>query len=223
MSGLIASLGRRRTLPRLRRIWPLGLGLLLLVGFWAGPLPDRARLSFSAHMILHLGVMVLAAPLIAAGLARLYPLSNNAPVLGLALAGSLTDLLVVWTWHLPSLHEASSLSPRIFALQQASFLAAGILVWAPGLAATGRAAAAGGTIAMLMSFAHMSMLGVLLSMAPRLIYAPEVCLGGFGLGPLDDQRLGGVLMATLGAFPYLLGGLIFGRRLLRDVGHAEAN
>jgi putative membrane protein len=198
------------------RLWPLALGLIVLAGLWGGPLPALARASFSSHMILHLGVMVVAAPLVAAGIARLRPLPADAPLVGLAVAGSLVDLAVVWGWHAPALHEAAGLVPRMFTLQQASFLAAGIAVWLPGLVAPGRAGAAVGTLAMLMSFVHMSMLGVLLTTAPRLIYAPELCLGGFGLGPLDDQRLGGVLMAVFGGLPYLAGGIFFARRLIAD-------
>ena len=45
-------------------------GLLCLAGLWLGPLPGLAAQSFSAHMLLHLGVMSLAAPLLALGLAR---------------------------------------------------------------------------------------------------------------------------------------------------------
>lgn len=50
------------------------------------------------------------------------------------------------------------------------------------------------------------MLGVLLALAPKLIYAPELCIGGFGLDRLDDQRLSGALMAVGGGLPYLIGG-----------------
>lgn len=211
----------RRHLAAAAPAWPLALGLLALAALWGGPLPAMARTSFSAHMILHLGVMVVAAPLIALGLARWRPLPQAAPLVGLAIAGSLVELVVVWGWHAPALHEAAGLFPGIFVMQQASFLLAGILVWLPGLATPGRAAAAAGALAMLMSFAHMSMLGVLLATAPRLIYAPELCLGGFGLGPLDDQRLGGVMMAVAGALPYLAGGVLFAHRLLRDAAPGE--
>ncbi|NLY59705.1 MAG: cytochrome c oxidase caa3-type, assembly factor CtaG-like protein, partial [Gammaproteobacteria bacterium] len=42
--------------------------LLLLAGLWLGPLPAMSRTAFSAHMLLHLGVVALVAPLLAAGL-----------------------------------------------------------------------------------------------------------------------------------------------------------
>ena len=199
------------------RLWPLMAGALMLLALWAGPLPERARVSFSSHMLLHLGVVVAAAPCVALGLARLGRVRPGGQVwVAAACAASLLELVVVWGWHAPALHEAASLVPWVFAAQQASFLLAGVLVWLPGFAAQGRAAAGGGTLAMLLSFMHMSMLGVLLTTAPRLVYAPEVCLGGFGLSPLDDQRLGGIMMAAGGGVPYLVGGVFFARRLLRS-------
>ena len=200
--------------PALVRLWPLALGIVILVALWAGPLPGRARVSFSSHMILHLGVMVVAAPLLALGIARtaLMP-KGRGNWIPFAILASLTELVVVWGWHAPVLHEAASLVTWVFALQQASFLFAGVLVWLPGLA-PGREAAGAGTLAMAMSFMHMSMLGVLLTMVPSLLYAPELCLGGFGLGPLEDQQLGGVLMALGGGLPYLAGGIFFAHRLL---------
>ena len=201
------------------RLWPLVVGLVLLLGLWAGPLPERARVSFSAHMILHLSVMLGAAPLLALGFARLRRMPRNAPWIWVAVPAALVELGVVWGWHAPALHEAAALVPWIFALQQLSFLGAGIAVWLPGLAASGRAGAGAGALAMLMSFMHMSMLGVLLTTAPGLIYPPELCLGAFGPDPIDDQRLGGVLMAIGGGTPYLAGGIAFAHRFIAEPVH----
>ncbi|MBM9593011.1 cytochrome c oxidase assembly protein [Roseitranquillus sediminis] len=201
---------------RLRRHWPLAASLVLLTWLWLGPMPELARISFSAHMALHLSVMLLAAPLVALGLARLGTLPPRGPWLAVALAAGLAELVVVWGWHVPVLHESAAMFPRIFAIQQASFLAAGVLVWLPGLAGSERRAAAAGMLAMLMGFMHMSVLGVLLTLAPRLIYSPDVCQGILGLGPLDDQRLGGLMMAVGGGLPYLLGILHLGARFLRE-------
>lgn len=202
------------------RLWPLALGVLILVVLWAGPLPGRARVSFSSHMILHLGVMVVAAPLVALGIARTGLMPRVGNWIPFAIAASLAELVVVWGWHAPALHEAAGLVPWVFAVQQASFLAAGLLVWLPGLA-PGREAAGAGTLAMVMSFMHMSMLGVLLTTIPALLYDPELCLGGFGLGPLEDQQLGGVLMAIGGGLPYLAGGVFFAHRLLTTPGRLK--
>ena len=44
-------------------------GCLLLAALWFGPLPELARQSFAAHMSLHMGVVAVATPLVALGLA----------------------------------------------------------------------------------------------------------------------------------------------------------
>ena len=41
------------------------LGLLTLAAVWLGPLADAARRAFSAHMLMHMGVVAVAAPLLA--------------------------------------------------------------------------------------------------------------------------------------------------------------
>ncbi|MGP3697011.1 cytochrome c oxidase assembly protein [Rhodobacter sp. NSM] len=202
---------RRRSAPG---VLALGAGLVILLALWAGPLPDLARISFSWHMILHLGVILAAAPLIALGLSRIAPLSLGWPIV-FAVVASLAELAVVWGWHAPRLHEAAALDPMLFRVQQASFLLAGVLVWLPGLA-PGRAAAAAGLLTMLFSLMHMTMLGVLLTLAPRLLYAPEICGSAFGLDPLGNQRLGGAMMAVAGLLPYLGGAALFTLRLTRE-------
>ncbi|WP_375263331.1 cytochrome c oxidase assembly protein [Palleronia sp.] len=202
------------------RHWPLGAAAVLLAALWSGPLPSLARISFSWHMILHLGVMLGAAPLLALGLARSGLAPRRAGAL-LAIGVSMAELAVVWGWHVPGLHEAAALSPLAFAMQQGSFLVAGTLVWLPGLA-PGRAAAGSGGLALMMSFMHMSMLGVLLATAPGLIYAPEICGGAWGLTPLQDQRLGGVLMALGGGLPYFAGAAILIWRFLSMSGQDRA-
>lgn len=191
-------------------------GVLLLALLWLGPLPDMARRAFSPHMILHLGVTVVAAPLIALGLVGLARDRAVRHPVALALGASLFEMLVVWGWHAPTLHEAAAARLPAFMAQQASFLAAGILIWAAAYSGTGRTMAGVGVFAMLFTFMHMAMLGLLLALAPDLVYAPAFCLGAWGLEPLDDQRLGGALMAVFGGLPYLAGGLALTWRMLTD-------
>ncbi len=203
-----------------RRLWPLACAALALAALWAGPLPELARVSFSAHMILHLGVMFGAAPLLAFGLAR-QGLAGRAASGKVAIAASLFELAVVWVWHVPGLHEAAVLSRSAFAVQQASFLVAGTLVWLPGFGPT-RAAAGAGALALMMSFMHMSMLCVLLVAAPAPIYPDGICGGAWGLDALSDQRLGGVLMALGSGLPYLAGSAALLLRFLTEDGAAAA-
>ena len=192
--------------------------MLALLGLWAGPLPARAGVSFSAHMLLHLGLVSLAAPLLALGLARTTGggAPGSAPVL-LGTLASVLELLVIWSWHLPALHAAAALSGPAFAAQQAMFFAAALAVWGSAFAVPTRAGAGLGAAVLALGFTHMSMLGILIATAPGLIYPAALCGGGFfGLSPLDDQRLGGVLMAGPGSLPYLAGALFRARRALES-------
>lgn len=199
----------------LRRYWPVAAGIVLLGILWAGPLPEMSRRAFSPHMILHLGVAVLAAPLIAVGLARMDAVARHVPgTFAFAVLASALEMLVVWGWHAPAPHEAAARNETWFVAQQASFLFAGLAVWLVAFSGRTRARSAAGAFAMLLTFIHMAMLGVLLALAPEILYAPDVCLGAFGLDRLDDQRLGGTLMAVAGGTPFLVGGIVLAHRVL---------
>lgn len=190
------------------RLWPLPAGLALLALVWLGPLPEMARRAFSAHMMLHLGVTLAAAPLLAIGALRLFedrPRALPWP-LGLTLAASALEWVVVWGWHAPALHAAAARVPAVFGLQQASFVLASLGLWVACLYGRTRRDHALGALAMLFTAMHMAMLGVLLVLAPTLLYAPELCLGAFGLSPVADQQLGGGLMALFGTGAGLTGG-----------------
>ena len=193
-------------------VWLLA-GLVILAGLWLGPLPAMSRTAFSAHMLLHLGVVALVAPLLATGLVRA-GLRSEAPLRGwMALAFGM-EMLVVWGWHAPALHEAAARHVVVFVIQQLSFLGAGMAVWWLGLAAQRRGDLATAMFGFALTLMHMTMLGMLLLMAPKLIYPAELCLGAFGFEQLEDQRFGGVLMAAWGGLAYLVGGVVLGYRLL---------
>lgn len=202
-----------------QRLWPLYLGLLVLAVCWLGPLPAMSRTAFSAHMLLHLGVTALAAPLLAIGLARAGLRLGRMDRAGRwMLLGFSAEMVVVWGWHLPALHEAAALNVWAFVAQQASFLAVGLAIWLLGFAARSRFEIGAAMLGFFLTFAHMTMLGILLVMAPKLIYPAELCLGAFGFEQLEDQRFGGILMAGWSGVVYLAGALLLGARLLEDQG-----
>jgi putative membrane protein len=64
---------------------------------------------------------------------------------------------------------------------------------------------------------HMTLLGVLLALAPRPLYgAGDVSCFGISLSAAADQQIGGVVMLMVGACAYLLGGIVLLAGLLRD-------
>jgi len=196
----------------------LGLvGLAVLLFAWAGPLPRLVPQSFAAHMWLHMLVVGVAVPLLAAALAPRFAMTS---ALTLPIAVSLVDFIVVWGWHAPLLHHASRSLPLVLIAEQASFFVISLLVWLVALAGRDRGnAALGGAMALFFTSMHMTLLGALLGLSPRLLYAGHHTsgTGWLGLSPLADQQTGGVVMLAIGGVVYLCGGLVLMGRVLRRV------
>lgn len=110
-------------------------GLAILALAWAGPLPRLVRTSFAAHMALHMLVVGVGVPILAAGLAlTLRRRGVRVPVVYPIIA-SMIDFAVIWVWHAPVLHAASRLNPVVLTLEQACFAAAALFVWLVALTA----------------------------------------------------------------------------------------
>jgi putative membrane protein len=196
------------------------VGLLVLAIVWLGPLPQVARHAFWAHMTMHMGVVAVAAPLLALGVAgRRFDPVRTAPRLFAPIPASVLELIVVWAWHAPALHHAAQTGVAGRIAEQGSFLLAGLFLWlsvvggATAHEATVRSRTAAGLVGLLLTSMHMTLLGALLALTPRPLYA-HVELPG--LAPLADQHLGGAIMLLVGGLAYLLGGLALTVRLLRD-------
>jgi putative membrane protein len=196
--------------PSLARPWggpaALVFGCLILAALWLSPLVPASRTAFSVHMLLHLGVVSVAAPILAWGLSRYLPgLHRAGEALSWCLLASFFEMVAVWGWHVPILHDAAGYHDWAFVLEQLSFLAGGLAMWTAAFSARTRGASGAAAFGLFLTFTHMSAFGIVLTLAPRLIYDPNLCRGAFGLDRLEDQHLGGVLMAVGGGLPYLAG------------------
>lgn len=200
----------------MKRGWLIaGIGLLAVL--WLVPWPGRH--SFAMHMAVHMGVVAVAAPLLAAAIANgpLDP-ARRRPRGWMAAAwwplfASAVEFVVVWGWHVPGLHLLARHEPFAYVLEQVSFLGAGVLLWLAALgqgAAGNRERAGAGALALLLTATHMTLLGVLLATANRVLYVH----GSAMAGALWDQQLGGVLMLAIGGVAYLAGALVLLLRLL---------
>ena len=65
----------------------------------------------------------------------------------------------------------------------------------------------------------MTLLGALLALPPRALYAHHAEAGA--LAPLEDQHLGGAIMLVAGGVAYLAGGLALTVEILRRRSRAE--
>jgi cytochrome c oxidase assembly factor CtaG len=111
--------------------------------------------------------------------------------------------LPVWVavyglWHIPALYDAGLRHRFVLDVEHASYLVAGCLLWWPVFQDAPRRLRSGGKAAYLFgAFVLASPLGLVLALFPSPIYDfYENAERLWGIGPLADQQLGGVLMAV---------------------------
>ncbi|CDP52984.1 hypothetical protein [Devosia sp. DBB001] len=171
----------------------------------AGSAAPLGLTTFSVNMAIHVLVLVGIAPALASIVApRLPSISEPAIAWPACLGAAVVEIVIVWGWHIPSLHGLAARNLGSLLLQQAMFLGAGTGIWLVAMLATGRVAKLIAALCLFLTYTHMTMFGLVIALTPGLIYAPDVC-GGMGQTGIDDQHLGGVIMAVLGAPPFLLG------------------
>jgi putative membrane protein len=185
------------------------LGVSLLAVTWLGPWPDAAAHSFAAHMTRHITVVAIAAPLIAMAIAgtRLDPV-RAMPRLVSPIPASMIELVVVWGWHLPVMHQAARHDTVPFVLEQGSFALAGVLLWIAALGGDAkqlRERAGAGIVALLFTSMHMTLVGALFALATRPLFQQMPPMASPSI--VTDQQLGGVIMLLVGGLSYLAGGL----------------
>lgn len=188
-----------------------GLGaatLLALAIAFVSPLCALSSALFAARTLHHVLLISLAAPLIALALPR--------PRLGLgaALSATLLQAIVLWFWHAPALYAAALSSNAVYGLMEITLLASATLFW---LAVRG-ASAPNAAFALVLTMVQTGVLGALLVFAGSALYPPHaLTTAAWGLSPLEDQQLAGLIMWAPTAGVYLATALvIFGRWLGPD-------
>jgi putative membrane protein len=186
-------------------------GLLAALVALTGPLHDLAETAlFSAHMVQHLLLTLAVAPCLLAGTPPALLDALVVPALRLPGAGwalrSLTrpvpalalHAAALAFWHLPGPYQAALEADRWHMVEHATLTGTAILAWWPVLSASHHLPALhhGARILYLFVFGFpMTIVAALVTGADHVLYpfyerAPRV----LGLTPLEDQRLGGVLM-----------------------------
>ncbi|MFC0386095.1 cytochrome c oxidase assembly protein [Muricoccus vinaceus] len=169
-------------------------GWAVLAAMLLSPLCGLAVALFSARVGQHLGVMLLAAPLIAASLRP-----RAAAPRELALAATAFGA-ALWFWHLPAPYRWTFVSDGAWWAMHASLLGTAVWFWQGVLRAV-RADAA--LLSGLATASQMGALGAFLTFAPRPLFAPHALTTlPWGLTPLEDQQLGGLLMWVPGGVAF---------------------
>jgi cytochrome c oxidase assembly factor CtaG len=203
-------------------------GWLTLAVALLSPLHSLGETLFSAHMVQHVLLIAVAAPLLVVGrpggalswslpkawrrglgaLVRARPVAAGwamvtSPLIATALHG-----LAIWAWHLPGLFEAALANPWLHWLEHGSFLATGVVFWWAMLGRPARVYGYGLSVACLFAtLLHSSFLGTLLTLSPRLWYAPAPGASGWGLTAMEDQQLAGLIMWIPGGALYTVAAL----------------
>ncbi len=230
----VARLGRRITgIDRALRVASFAAGLAVVAAALMSPLDALTSALFSAHMVQHLLLMVVAAPLLVysrptAALVAGLP-AGGREVVRQAGAGGLRHVghalsrpvvvwvvgaLVLWAWHMPSLYGAALTHDALHVAEHASFLGAAVLFWSVVLTSGGRRGVAR-PVAALLVFANGvqgTALGAVLLFASTPLYpAHDAGAALWGRSPLADQQLAGSLMWGPPALVYVVtvGWLLF--------------
>jgi putative membrane protein len=217
-------------------------GWLTLVIALISPIDSIGEELFSVHMVQHEMLMMIAAPLLVlsrpeqtillGGRGFLTPIvhsfTGRSPrmlrfyrQLATPLWGWLIHFFGLWLWHLPFLLNASLTSSWVHSLQHATFLLIAWLFWY-SIFRLDKSNSMSAVISLFTTGIHASLLGALLTFSPSIWYSPYAhTTQQWGLSPIEDQQLGGLIMWMPAGIVFILAALVTLARLLRSTNDSD--
>lgn len=212
------------------------VGLLCIWTAVASPLAALDHEMLTAHMVQHLLLMTLAPPLILLGVPVQPRARDSAEGFLRAIGRTLRSVAIqrmgsaltalCWfgaastlvVWHIPSIFMLGLRSETWHGIEQASFLATGLLFWWPVVEpwpAVSKFPESSMLLYLFLATLPCDILSGFLVFCDRVVYtvflsSPQ----SFGLSALEDQQLAGALMWTCVTVVYLIAAAIFAARLL---------
>lgn len=224
--------GSRRLATRWRLVAFL-VGLVTITISLLSAIDSFSAVLFLMHMIQHLLLIMVAAPLIMAsnpfpfilwglprgreiGLALFSPGAWFAPVLRRTTGPGITWLLFVgflWGWHDPGAYDAALKSDLVHDIEHLTFYLPALLFWWHVTQAGPRvhgSLSPGARIAYTLSVVPANMIaGIAISFAAEPLYSHYLTVPRiWGLTALEDQQLGGTIMWIPGSMMYLLAAIV---------------
>ncbi|MDQ3145084.1 MAG: cytochrome c oxidase assembly protein [Pseudomonadota bacterium] len=182
--------------------------MLLAVLLFVSPFCALTSALFSARVAHHVALAVIAAPLLVMSLPRE---AKRLP--GSLVAWTAFQALIFWAWHSPPLYAEALSNDAVYWTMQFSLLASAVGFWL----AVRRASPTSAVAALLATMVQMGLLGALITFAAAPLYAPHFSTTlPWGLAPLDDQQLAGLIMWAPAAAFYLAAALLILGRWLRE-------
>lgn len=187
-------------------------GWLTLAAALVSPLHWLGERLFTFHMIEHEILMAVSAPLlvvarpigtllwsfprrlrVAAGWALRKPAVVGAwQWLSSGRNATLVHGVAIWAWHAPVLFDAAVTNVAVHRLQHVSFLLTAMLFWWSVFRRSNTGLAAWH---LFVTMLHTGVLGALMALAPRVLYQAQTATAeAWGLSPLEDQQLAGLIM-----------------------------
>ena len=182
-------------------------GLFVMFVSLNGPIHDLSDFYlFSAHMVQHLLLTLLLPPLLIAGV----PGWMLRPLLGPRAARAVATFVTrpamcflifnvtIAVWHVPFFYNAAMANHNIHIVEHLMFMASAVLMWWPfmsPLPELPRLSYPGQMLYCFVNTLPMSVVAVYITMADHVLYpayavAPRI----WGLSPMMDQQLGGLIM-----------------------------
>lgn len=170
--------------------------LLLMVTIFISPLCALSSALFSARVLHHVLLIAAVAPLLALAFpVRRMPSPPLAALVGL-------HTIILWVWHMPAPYAWGLASVPAYWLMQASLLVSAWLLWRAIFGSMAHPGAA--LVALVATVGQMGLLAALIVFAPRPLYAAHFAsTAAWGMNPLTDQQLAGLLMWVPASLPYL--------------------
>lgn len=181
--------------------------LAIVLVLFVSPFCALGSALFTARVVHHVVLATaLAATLVSATGLHLRRLPQSLSVL------TAVQVLTFWAWHAPPLYAAALAHDGMFWAMQLSITATAALWWAR----LRQVSAAGAVMSLLATMMLMGVLGALITFAGRALYAPHwLTTQAWGLSPLGDQQLAGILMWAPASAIYLLAAMAILYRSLR--------
>lgn len=222
LTAVLFSVGSRRMLRRTPNrklsVWPIlsfAIGWISLVLALDSPLHELGEQLFWVHMTQHEILMLISAPLLilgrptivflwalpaawrekVAGLGRSRTFKTGWRFVSAPMSAWLVSALALWIWHIPWLFNQTLRSDWIHAAQHTTFLMTALAFWWPVVNRSSALGHGGGVLYVFATILHTSILGALLTFAPRAWYSSYVTTApAWHLSALEDQQIGGLIM-----------------------------